>query len=189
MWSSGCSSFFSHSVVSLTCKFCYLAQMDVFCSCSKGGGDLAWPFVKQIRHISVFVFAHYHNYMLHFASGSGQVQITRNTTQFPSCYPLKGWKGKHYDKLFLLCYLTVYLFFLQFLFKSFPCFSHYLFPTSVWTSWKNPGKHSRCFQTLAWYYNLHHVFLEKLSGRKVTDHRRWAPYCLLASFASEFVTL
>lgn len=32
---------FSHSVVSLTCKFCYPPLMDVFCSCSKGDGALA----------------------------------------------------------------------------------------------------------------------------------------------------
>lgn len=121
IWSSGRSAFFSHLVVSLTCKCCYLPLIDALCSCSKGDGDLAWPFVKQIRQISV-VFVHYHNNKLHFASGTGEIQITRNTTQFPSCYPPKSWKGKHYDKLFMLCYLTFFLV----LFKLVPCFSCYL---------------------------------------------------------------
>lgn len=117
--------------------------------------DLAWPFVKQIRQISVVVFVHYHNHKLHFASGTGQIQITGNATQFPSCYPPKSWKGKHYDKLFMLCYLTSI--FLSFLFKLVPCLSYYLLHflhLLVCTSWNNPGKHLRCFQTLVLYHSM-----------------------------------
>lgn len=54
----------------------------------------------------------------------------------------------------------------------------FLLPISyiVWPSWKNPGKHSRCFQTLAWYYGTQNLLAFSIfrqeAGRKSHIHHR-----------------